>query len=101
MAAIVVSTNAALAQSSATGKTLRARRIDVPIRIDGILDEQPWREADAASDLVQQDPLVGEPVSEATEVRVLVDREAMYFGIVCRDSDSRGVIARELRRDNP
>jgi hypothetical protein len=89
------------AQPAAATKTLRAHRIAAPVNVDGVLDEEVWQEADAASDFIQQDPDVGKPVSEATEVRVLVDKEAIYFGIVCHDSNAHGVIARELRRDNP
>ena len=88
-----------LAQADVT-KTLHAHRIASPIHVDGVLDDDAWRQAEPASDFVQQDPSVGEPVSEATDVRVLVDDEAMYFGITCHDADPRGVIARELRRDN-
>ena len=99
--AILSSGSVAGAQPAVAAKTLRARRIATPIKVDGVLDEVAWQGAETASDFVQQDPRVGEPVSEDTEVRVLVDREAIYFGIVCRDSDPRGVIARELRRDNP
>jgi hypothetical protein len=99
--AVLLSGASLLAQPGAAAKTLRAHRIAVPVRVDGVLDDQPWREAESASDLVQQDPHVGEPVSEATEIRVLVDDQAIYFGIVCHDADPHGVIARELRRDNP
>jgi uncharacterized protein DUF5916/cellulose/xylan binding protein with CBM9 domain len=91
----------AAAQDADARKTLRALVTQSPIRVDGVLDEAPWHDADAATDFVQQDPHTNEPVSEATEVRVLVDAEAMYFGIICHDSDPHGVIARELRRDNP
>ncbi len=87
--------------ASAATKTLRAHRIAAPVRVDGVLDEDGWRQADAASDFVQQDPHVNEPVSERTEVRVLIDEEALYVGIECHDSDPHGIIARELRRDNP
>jgi len=97
---ILLSGSPAMAQPPAT-KTLRALRITSPIRVDGVLDDAAWQQAEAATDFVQQDPNVNEPVSEPTEVRVLVDREAIYFGIVCHDSTPRGVIARELRRDNP
>ena len=98
--AILFSGSDAGAQAAAT-KTLHAHRIASPVRVDGVLDDEAWREAEAASDFVQQDPRAGEPVSEATEVRVVVDNEAIYFGIVCHDSEPHGVIARELRRDNP
>jgi len=96
---ILFSGSRALAQPAAT-KTLSAHRITSAVRVDGVLDDEAWHEAEAATDFVQQDPHVGEPVSEPTEVRVLVDNEAIYFGIVCHDSDPHGVIARELRRDN-
>jgi hypothetical protein len=68
--------------------------------MDGILDDAVWQRAEAVTDLIQQEPRVDEPVSENTEVRVLFDDEALYFGISCKDSDPSGVIARELRRDN-
>ena len=101
-AAILFSGSDAVAQDVAAGtKTLHALRIASPVRVDGILDDKAWSDAEAATNFVQQDPDVGEPVSEPTSVRVLVDAEAIYFGIVCRDSDPHGVIARELRRDNP
>ncbi|MEP6695051.1 MAG: DUF5916 domain-containing protein [Chloroflexota bacterium] len=99
---VLCSGSRAAAQPAAPpARTVHALRIAAPIRIDGVLDEPPWRDAEAATGFVQQDPRVGEPVSEATEVRVLVDHDAIYFGIVCRDSNPAGVIARELRRDNP
>ena len=96
---ILISGIAVRAQPAET-KTLHAQRISSPVRIDGVLDDLAWREAEAASDFIQQDPNVGEPISEATDVRVLIDHEAIYFGIVCHDADPHGVIARELRRDN-
>ena len=99
--AILFSGSGAGAQPAATTKALHAYRTSSPIKVDGVLDEDAWHAAEAASDFVQQDPHVGEAVSEATDVRVLVDTEAIYFGIVCHDSDPHGIIARELRRDNP
>ena len=89
-----------LAQSAAPTKSVRAHRMSSSIRVDGVLDEPAWREAEPATDFVQQDPRTGEPATEATEVRVLVDQEAIYFGIACHDSDPGGIVARERRRDN-
>jgi len=86
---------------AAPTKSLAALRIASPIVVDGRLDEEVWQQAEAATDFVQQDPHVNEPASEATAVRVLIDSDAIYFGIVCRDGTPGGVIARELRRDNP
>jgi hypothetical protein len=98
---VLVSGSRAAAQPATPVKALRAHRIASPVRVDGVLDDEAWQSAESVSDFVQQDPHLGDPVSERTEVRVLVDHEAIYFGIVCHDSDPRGLIARELRRDNP
>jgi hypothetical protein len=89
------------AQTPAATKSVRAHRITSPVRVDGLLDDEAWQQAETVTDFVQQDPHVNEPASEQTEARVLIDHEAIYFGVVCRDSDPHGVIARELRRDNP
>ncbi len=81
-------------------KAIRALRIASPIALDGALSEPAWLEAEAVSDFVQQEPAVDQPASERTEVRVLLDDDALYVGAFCFDSEPRGIIARELRRDN-
>ena len=76
----------------------RALRITSAIRIDGVLDEDVWQRAEAASDFVQQDPRVNEPVSEATDVRVLVGDDAIYFGIVVFNQTTQpGSLGRDQR----
>lgn len=101
LAAVMIATFAA-AQPPAAGsdKTLHALSTSEPIRVDGRLDEPAWQRAEAIDDFVQRDPQVGQPVSERTEVRVLIDDGALYFGIRCLDGTPAGIIARELRRDN-
>ena len=39
------------------------------------------------------------PASEATDVRVLVDEQALYIGIVCHEPHPRGLISTQLTRD--
>lgn len=91
----------AASPAAGTEKTLRALTTSTAIRVDGRLDDPAWQVADVVSDFVQQEPRVGEPISERTEVRVVLDDGAMYFGVRCFDATPRGIIARELRRDNP
>jgi len=52
------------------------------IRIDGNMDEPAWRSGIPIGPLVQVLPKEGDEPSEKTEVRVLVDRDALYFGSV-------------------
>jgi uncharacterized protein DUF5916 len=76
-----------------------ARRATGRIRLDGRLDEPDWKDAPPIGALVQREPLEGRPASEATEVRVLVDEQAIYFGIVCAESHPRGMVSTQLTRD--
>ena len=52
---------------------LQAERTTSPPRIDGRLDDAVWRQAPAAADFLQREPVEGAPPSERTEVRVLFD----------------------------
>jgi len=88
------------AAAPAATKTIRAVRIDGPLHIDGVIDEPAWERAPPVSDFVQQDPRVNEPVTERTQVRILFDARALYFGVECFDATPGGVIGRERRRDN-
>jgi hypothetical protein len=69
------------------------------IHVDGVLDEPAWSHAAPIGPLVQRDPKQGAPASEDTEVRVLFDADALYFGITCRDHDRKGIVATQLARD--
>ncbi len=81
-------------------RSVRAVRVTTPPRIDGVLDDDVWRLAEPATDFIQRDPEEGKPASERSEIRVLYDDEALYFGCVFYDSDPAGILARMTRRDN-
>jgi hypothetical protein len=74
-------------------------RVAAAIRVDGLLDEPAWRTAPVATGLRQREPREGAPASEATEVRVLYDRDSLYVGVLARDREPGRVIARLLERD--
>lgn len=71
-----------------------------PIKVDGVLEEA-WSSAIPAAHFYQQEPSVGQPASEDTEVRILYNRDSIYFAIECFDSEPDKIIARERRRDDP
>ena len=83
--------------SSATSleapRSMRAVRVDQPIRLDGRFDEAAWAAADVASDFVQRQPQVGQPSSERTEVRVLYDEGAVYVAARMFDTQPRAMQA--------
>ncbi len=78
-----------------TGVAAAVERVEV----DGVLDDPEWSRADPIGPLVQRDPVEGAPASEATEVRIVFDRDNLYFGITCRDRTPSGIVATQLGRD--
>jgi hypothetical protein len=80
------------------------RRIDAvrasgPIALDGALDEPSWATAPMATHFLQNDPREGEPATYDTEVRVLYDDEAIYFGVFARDEEPGRIIVNDLKKD--
>ena len=71
-----------------------------PLVLDGKLDEEAWSRADEANVFTQRDPDEGMPSTEKTRIRVLYDKDNIYFGVECWDSQAEGILATELRRDN-
>ncbi len=79
---------------------LDLRDSEGPLVLDGILDEEAWSRADEANVFTQRDPDEGMPSTEKTRIRVLYDKDNIYFGVECWDSQAEGILATELRRDN-
>ncbi|HXH05012.1 MAG TPA: DUF5916 domain-containing protein [Vicinamibacterales bacterium] len=78
---------------------VRAARTDVPIRIDGRLDDAGWRLAEPVVEFYQRERNEGLPASERTEVRVVYDEQNLYVGFRCYDSEPERVRARAIFRD--
>src|SRR5512147_125795 len=87
------------AQVAAQVRTGKAFPAGERVRLDGRLDESAWQRAVPIGQLTQVEPKEGEPPTEATEVRVLFDSEAIYFGILCADRTLQGIVATQLTRD--
>jgi hypothetical protein len=76
-----------------------AYHTDSPIVLDGVLDEPAWAEAEPATDFIQREPLQGEPATEKTEIRILYDDEAIYFGVSAFESEPDRIIINSLKED--
>ena len=80
--------------------TIRAVRLEEPLRLDGALDEPVYVRFHPASGFIQQDPDNGAPATEDTEVWVLYDDRNVYVAIRALDSRPERIVANEMRRDN-
>ena len=80
-------------------RVVSAVRITEEISLDGRLDEPVWNRALPATDFIQQQPFTGQPAREQTEARFLYDRDNLYIGIICFDSEPDRIVVNELRED--
>ena len=69
------------------------------ITIDGRLDDLAWDQAAVLHGFTEFQPGEGEPASQPTEVLVMVDEDAIYFGIRAFDDDPDALRATLTERD--
>jgi len=67
--------------------------------IDGHVDDMSWSTTESFSAFVQQEPNDGEPATERTEIRFLIDRQTLYIGVICFDDDPENILVSQSRRD--
>jgi hypothetical protein len=89
-----------MTQRGQDGATMRAYRVDAPLDIDGVLDEDFYASIAPIDQFVQSVPVEdGEP-SERTEIWFGFDDDNVYVGAKIYDSAGPdGWVANEMRRD--
>lgn len=83
-------------------KNIIAKRVSSPPKIDGVLDDDAWLNTAIAKDFVMFRPESGttEKESEKTEVRIVFDDEAIYFGAYLYDENPNTIPQQFATRDN-
>lgn len=79
--------------------TLPARKIKTPIKLDGILDEPAWSSCAHIANFTQRELAENAPATERTEVAVVYDQTAIYFGVWCFDKEPSQIIAQKMKWD--
>lgn len=74
-------------------------KIEAEIRVDGRLDERAWAQVQPITEFVQTEPDEGAPASERTEAFLFHDRNKIYFGFKCYESEPKKIIARLATHD--
>lgn len=80
-------------------KVIYVKKVNSPIKIDGIIDELEWKESIPATGFIQQEPNDHHPATEKTVIRIIRDDVSLYFAISCYDSEPDKIIINEMRRD--
>jgi hypothetical protein len=74
-------------------------RVDVAPVIDGRLDDEVWSRARSFDNLTQVLPVEGAEPSQRTVVSILYDRDYLYIGVRCYDSEPDRIVATQMERD--
>jgi hypothetical protein len=70
-----------------------------PVLIDGILDEQSWKQAEVARNFFMILPMDTSLANVKTEVRMMYDNKFIYLSAVCHDGMKGPYMVESLRRD--
>jgi hypothetical protein len=81
--------------------TLSSHLVQRPPVIDGVLDDDAWREAPSETgEWLSYNPLHGEKIPQTTKTWIAHDSSFLYFAFQCDDPDPRGIKTSITRRDN-
>lgn len=69
-----------------------------PIKLDGKLDDEAWKQATTMNELMQAKPVPGSVANYQTEIKLLFDNENLYVGITAYDSVGKYIVS-GLQRD--
>ena len=75
------SQNADVFQPDSIKKEIDAVQIHASLQIDGLLNEPQWKLAKPSPRFVEIEPVQGNAPREETDVKVLYNRQYLYFGI--------------------
>jgi len=92
--------------SGVTGQTpekkqYRAERLTTIPDIDGILNDEAWKEGTWIDDFTQYEPYNGSKVSQRTEFKILFDDDNIYAAFKAYDTSPDSIVNRLTRRDSP
>lgn len=74
-------------------------KIDKPPKIDGVLNEDFWKNIDGFSNFTQSYPNPGTSPTFKTEVKVAYDEKNIYIGVYCYDDNISEIDRKIQRRD--
>lgn len=81
-------------------KQVKALRVIQVPKIDGVLDDEAWKEGVNATDFIQRALKPGEPALRKTEVKIVYDDIAMYVGAMMYDNKPDSILCELCQRDN-
>jgi hypothetical protein len=79
-----------------SNRRIAAVKVTTPPVIDGKIDDACWKTLPQATEFT--DTILGSPVADQTIVWLGYDDRNVYIAFHCKDSNPRGIVAKETRR---
>ena len=80
--------------------TAKAVVLESSPEIDGeVINDALWKTIEPISELSQAQPNFGQAASEKTAIRVAYTSSVFYISVVCYDSNPKGLVVSDARRD--
>ncbi len=81
-------------------KEIVSVQITSSLHIDGVMNEPEWKLARSSPRFIQIEPYQGQLPNQETDVKVLYNRQYLYFGIFAHDSlGKKAIRATDFKRD--
>src|SRR6266513_2884539 len=94
------SQNTEIFKPDSAKKQITATKINSSLHIDGILNEPEWLKANVSPRFTQIEPYQGKAPNFETYVKVLYNKQYLYFGIFAQDSlGKKATRATDFKRD--
>ena len=83
-------------------KKYNTERVQITPKIDGVLNDNTWKNLDIANEFTQIKPNNGnlERYNQRTEVKMCYDAKNIYFGIMMYDNSPDSILRELTKRDN-
>src|SRR5947207_1830051 len=96
----IFSQNTEIFKPDSVRKQVIATKINSSLHIDGVLNEPEWLQAKPSPRFTQIEPFQGAAPSFETDVKVLYNKQYLYFGIFSQDSlGKKAIRATDFKRD--
>ncbi len=82
-----------------TPKRVSVNLLNEKITLDGAMNEAVWSRATSLGEILQREPKPGISATERTEVKMFADKNHLYIGVICHDSEPDKVVGTQMARD--
>lgn len=96
---LVCITNSIVLPQSVDRPSFQSGKLQSNIVLDGVLDEEDWKNAPILQDFLTTEPIEKGTPSFQTTVRVIANEKFVIFGIECKDSNPNEIVKFSKIRD--